>query len=1041
MPINGPGLRDAKPRRPRAMRQSTGWDPTVDICEDTFEFHKSTRPAAPAKEEIKSVKGQQHPAKDTRNSTLFAQPAQRISAAPSLAAKGPDQSPKRRRVSVVPGENDEIDENAAKPSKSPGRENPKKNPSRRMSHMRKDPRRMTIYVPSDDTTIMTIHPGNKGTSIRDQEQPRQPTKPRRSDVFFDLATLGEEDIQQEQQKAQSVEKPRRAPGQSLAAAPRRVPLQQSGRQLQQQVNAIDVPGQGAGKENVPPGGLGEVKRLGKRASLLVPEKSTLRSPPSDRDAPSIDAIGAIQEERPASPSLQNRLTSHKQQSASPVRSPSSNGYQQPQPRAQSQQIQDHLARSQSPMGNQRRAVQRQPLGPTPAISTMPAPRRPRFSMIASTLSTSQTSLKDGLTALAKYPTIPENITDPSLYEDQWLSHQECALTHLLNALISPSTSQVPTGFPGNHVSSLRQSLLSTYLSPGISLLHKRLQASLRFGALSIPPDTLSQVARFKDDFGQRQRFIDLWIKTYDLDLLEAALEVVVGRQVSSSKRISGGSSPRTSRAKVIAQFLKAFLVCNQDTASSRASVVDGVGNTMSTSRPPSELDANDTPLARNWRRTTLRGLMLILLLDKVTSLTGSNTGPGTTLLFQRSSPYKSSAAVLHGLSRLLIPSIGDTSRVLCYLGYNVSHMQHPLQEYDYNVRNLAVDLRDGARLAKLVEVLLYPSRSPKGSESNEGAEATLTLSSVEIGMISASGDSGVQGALSRRLICPAISRPQKVCNVAIALDTLASVPSMTRLMSDITPEDVVDGHREKTVKLLWGLVGRWGLDVFVDAGLIEGEIKRLGRELRRQCKGAEVEAFSDRPIEMHDGRMKHARLLHEWAKHASLHFGRSITNLTTSFADGKAYRAIIQAYSPLLCPGATTDTRDTNDPTQQQTLQKIGCSKAFASLFSPSTTNPTSTIPSADTTTLNLALLSSRILPLAQRPIAAMTIQRAYRAYQQKWEVKKRFWASVVVEDAARVVKERERIVWAVNMLQRAWRAYWKLSLGGWRSEAERLQL
>lgn len=38
------------------------------------------------------------------------------------------------------------------------------------------------------------------------------------------------------------------------------------------------------------------------------------------------------------------------------------------------------------------------------------------------------------------------------------------------------------------------------------------------------------------------------------------------------------------------------------------------------------------------------------------------------------------------------------------MGYSVSHTQKPLDEYNFLVTNLAVDLRDGVRLARLVEL-------------------------------------------------------------------------------------------------------------------------------------------------------------------------------------------------------------------------------------------------------------------------------------------------------------------------------------------------
>eukprot|EP00976_Prorocentrum_cordatum_P059859 1175673-Prorocentrum_minimum.AAC.3 len=47
---------------------------------------------------------------------------------------------------------------------------------------------------------------------------------------------------------------------------------------------------------------------------------------------------------------------------------------------------------------------------------------------------------------------------------------------------------------------------------------------------------------------------------------------------------------------------------------------------------------------------------------------------------------------------------GDLERHLSFMGYKLSYTQSPIMEFDFGVANLAVDLRDGIRLCKLVEV-------------------------------------------------------------------------------------------------------------------------------------------------------------------------------------------------------------------------------------------------------------------------------------------------------------------------------------------------
>lgn len=49
---------------------------------------------------------------------------------------------------------------------------------------------------------------------------------------------------------------------------------------------------------------------------------------------------------------------------------------------------------------------------------------------------------------------------------------------------------------------------------------------------------------------------------------------------------------------------------------------------------------------------------------------------------------------------------------------------------------------------------------------------------------------------------PPVSRLQKVHNAKVALDRLVRGAGLTRLQR-LTPDDVVDGHREKTISIIW----------------------------------------------------------------------------------------------------------------------------------------------------------------------------------------------------------------------------------------------
>lgn len=59
---------------------------------------------------------------------------------------------------------------------------------------------------------------------------------------------------------------------------------------------------------------------------------------------------------------------------------------------------------------------------------------------------------------------------------------------------------------------------------------------------------------------------------------------------------------------------------------------------------------------------------------------------------------QSTKAMLIQFSRDYLSGEGDVTKHLGYLGYVVTHQQTSMDEFDYAVTNLAVDLRDGVRL-------------------------------------------------------------------------------------------------------------------------------------------------------------------------------------------------------------------------------------------------------------------------------------------------------------------------------------------------------
>ena len=165
-------------------------------------------------------------------------------------------------------------------------------------------------------------------------------------------------------------------------------------------------------------------------------------------------------------------------------------------------------------------------------------------------------------------------------------------------------------------------------------------------------------------------------------------------------------------------------------------------------------------------------------------------------LFQPVSKFKSSQAFLAELGALLLPAVGSIDRSLACLDYRVDYEQHALTGYDYRIGNIATDLRDGVRLAHFVEMLLVSAQrhTPHEASENSAVHQVFTPTSDR--------------PLSKHLKLPCVGRAQKIYNVQITLDALQSISRLVAVCDKVKAEDIVDGHRERSMFLLWALVGR-----------------------------------------------------------------------------------------------------------------------------------------------------------------------------------------------------------------------------------------
>nr|POE90387.1 abnormal spindle-like microcephaly-associated protein like [Quercus suber] len=813
--------------------------------------------------------------------------------------------------------------------------------ARERAGLKKDPRRRTIFVPPDDTTMLTIHPGADATA--------------RLDDTFHVPGISAAFTRPVMQRS-----PEQGPGadgfepgrgsrrsrMSLAAAPKRLPLQQMWAN-EGNVLGLDVDGQNGGKENMAPKCSGllltaeeKPAKAGERKVVLdsaaAPSSRLFEPTAASQARRSIMARNAVSLRRPAEST-----------------------------KSQSQRKPGLSWTSSARLNAGQTTASKLPSGCSPIVEVSSATSADR---------------RDSCATKKRAP--------PKAFRG-WLGHQETSMTELINNIFEHA---MPTSFDdGKNQVSLREQLIATYHQPHVSTLHQRLQASLLYGALARPKDA-SSLPHPAYDIGLRKQFLGLWLNNYTEYALRAAAEVVTGRQAPrKSCSLRGGLDssetlldPAKSR-RALTGFLETFLVTVEDVAT------DGEHGTGDLS-------------ARRWRKTILRSLMLIWLLDQA-KLSGYIKG----CLFKRTASKKSSVIILNWLASMLMPGTGDISRTLRYLDYEVSHVQDPLDEVVYRIDNLAIDLRDGIILSRLMEILLFSSQNVAVSHQSTVNDATITIRLPDATVLESEWrrDDGSQCSrvLSQHLKMPCLGRAQRLYNVQVALSALDQVSGMSQAAAqDLSAEDIVNGHREKTINFLWALVSSHGLSTLVDWEELKLDIRRSSQTT---CPPSNSLPHSD------------ADWLKAWAAVHGNRAGLTITNLTTSFADGEAYTAIVDAFASSL-PGQPARSHSTQDnPNLETGLRALGCSTPFIKQL----TTPLGLIPSETTTISNLAFLASRLLPLARRQNAAVILQRYFRCRQARTMMTRRVALIRMAHACAAVVNIRQIVIDAAVVLQRRWRA------------------
>ncbi|NWX99142.1 ASPM protein, partial [Nothoprocta ornata] len=527
------------------------------------------------------------------------------------------------------------------------------------------------------------------------------------------------------------------------------------------------------------------------------------------------------------------------------------------------------------------------------------------------------------------------------------------------------------------------------------------------------------------DVGERQKVLN-WLLSYNPLWLRIGLETVYGELISleSNSDVMG-----------LAIFILNRLLWNPDIAAEyRHPTV-----------PHLYREGHEEALSKF---TLKKLLLLICFLDCAKKSRIIDHDP---CLFCKDADFKSSKDVLLAFSRDFLSGEGDLSRHLSFLGLPVSHVQTPLDEFDFAVTNLAVDLQCGIRLVRTMELLTK------------------------------------NWNLSKHLRVPAISRLQKMHNVDIVLDVLKErgIHLKDESGASIDSRDIVDRHRERTLALLWKIVFAFQVDVYLNVEQLREEIEFLknAHKVKRKLDG--LKPFSDDSKRQDDnsntsfhGYSENVELLMAWVNAVCGFYNIKVENFTVCFSDGRVLCHLIHHYHPCYVP---------LESVCQRTTQTVECSRTHTvglnSSSSSSSESDTSlnlmegmfdqtvttsvlykellenekknfqlinaavsdlggipamihhsdmsnTIPDEKVVITYLSFVCSRLLDLREETRAARLIQSAWRKYRLKTELKlfqERDRAARIIQKYTvkflsyrRILKKES----AALMIQKWWRRY-----------------
>jgi abnormal spindle-like microcephaly-associated protein len=237
-------------------------------------------------------------------------------------------------------------------------------------------------------------------------------------------------------------------------------------------------------------------------------------------------------------------------------------------------------------------------------------------------------------------------------------------------------------------------------------------------------------------------------------------------------------------------------------------------------------------------------------------------------LFDKESNIKSSNAILASICRICFARKELIINHMANLFISVAHVQNPLEEYEYYIKNLSVDLKDGVRLAKMLEILTGRSLLPK-------------------------------------MRLPATSRGNRIHNVGEVLSALHEEGVSN--IDDVTAAHIVDAHQPRILQLLWNTIMHFQMGTLERRAIVE-EIRSVGNWIERKQGGGMLNDYQgvNKPCLSNESetssRDQIERLLLTWCQTVCSFYHVPVENFADSFCDGKVLCLLVSFYHPTLLP-------------------------------------------------------------------------------------------------------------------------------------------